>query len=252
VTIELALSPDSRWDIGTSGLIAAAGNAGFSALGLPEKHAAAAGELLAQAGLRCHEMQALVVSTDEESTLRSASRLAAAAAAVRAPWVLTVFTAPLEATAPLIERCSAVLAEAGTRMAVEFSPLGPVPSLAAALDVADIAGADRAGVVIDTWHFFRGGGTWEDLARVPLGRIAYVQFADAPPPVSDNGMKETMHRRVMPGDGEFDLDRFAATLLDRGWSGVVSVEVLSAELRQLPVPEFAKLAYQSTARYWPA
>jgi sugar phosphate isomerase/epimerase len=252
VTIELALSPDSRWDITAAGLIAAARDAGFAALGLPEKHAhAACAALLAEAGLRCHEVQALVVSADEENTTRAAGRLAEAAAAVRAPWVLTVFTAPLDAaTAPLIERCAAMLAQAGTGMAVEFSPLGPVPSLAAALDVVDVAGADRAGVVIDSWHFFRGDSDWGQLARIPLDRVAYIQFDDAPPPVSDNGMKETMHRRVMPGDGTFDLGRFAAAFLDRGWSGLVSVEVLSAELRQIPVPEFARLAYQASGRYW--
>jgi hypothetical protein len=30
----------------------------------------------------------------------------------------------------------------------------------------------------------------------------------------------------------------------------VSVEVLNARLRELPVGEFAELAFQSTARYW--
>jgi len=50
-------------------------------------------------------------------------------------------------------------------------------------------------------------------------------------------------------DSRWD-DRFASSLLDRGWAGLVSVEVLSAELRQLPVSEFARWAYQSTARYW--
>ena len=119
-------------------------------------------------------------------------------------------------------------------MAVEFSPLG----------------VGRAGVLIDTWHFFRGDSTWAQLARVPLDQIAYVQFDDAPPPVSDNGIRETMHRRVMPGDGTFDLSRFASTLLDRGWSGLVSVEVLNAGLRELPVPDFARRAYETTAPYW--
>ena len=63
-------------------------------------------------------------------------------------------------------------------------------------------------------------------------------------------MFETQDRRVLPGDGEFDLSRFAATLLDRGWDGTVSVEVLCADLRGTPEPEFAAMAYRSTARYW--
>jgi sugar phosphate isomerase/epimerase len=252
MTVELGLTPDTRWDISVADLVTAAGGAGFSAVGMAGRRAdAACAAALAAGGLRCHELLALVVTADEEATMSRAGRLAEAAAVVNARWVLTTFAAPLSAeTRPLIERCAAVFAEAGSGMAVEFSPLGAVPSIAAGLAVVEAAGAGRAGLMIDTWHFFRGDSTWEQLERVPLDHIAYLQFCDAPPPVSENGIHETMHRRVMPGDGTFELDRFASTLLDRGWAGLVSVEVLSAQLCRLPVPEFARRAYQSAARYW--
>ncbi|UGQ12216.1 sugar phosphate isomerase/epimerase [Yinghuangia sp. ASG 101] len=252
MTIEFALTPDTRRGTGLVELVAAVGDAGFTALGLHAWHSdAAAARVLAAGGLRCHEVLALVLSADEEATLAQAGRLAEAAAAVGAPWVLTTFASPLDAaTGPLIARCAAMFAESGARMAVEFSPLGAVTSLPAALAVVEAAGAGRAGVLVDTWHFFRGDSTWADLERVPLDAIAYVQFDDAPPPASDDAMHETMHRRVMPGDGEFALERFASTLLDRGWSGVVSVEVLSTELRETPLRDFTDTAYTSTARYW--
>jgi sugar phosphate isomerase/epimerase len=252
MSVELGLTPDSRWDIDTAGLVAAASEAGFSALGIAGRRAdAACAAALAAGGLRCHELLALVLGADEETTLNRARQLAEAAAAVNARWVLTTFAAPLSGeTRPLIERCAAMFAEAGAGMAVEFSPLGAVTSIAAGLAVVEAAGPGRAGLMIDTWHFFRGDSTWEQLERVPLDHVAYLQFCDAPPPVSENGIHETMNRRVMPGDGTFELDRFASTLLDRGWAGLVSVEVLSAELGRLPVPEFARRAYQSTARYW--
>ena len=41
----------------------------------------------------------------------------------------------------------------------------------------------------------------------------------------------------MPGDGQFELERFVSTLRNRGWDGVVSVEVLNKDLRALPVDE---------------
>jgi sugar phosphate isomerase/epimerase len=250
MSVELGLTPDSRWDIDTAGLVAAASEAGFSALGIAGRRAdAACAAALAAGGLRCHELLALVLGADEEAPLNRARQLAEAAAAVGAQWVLTTFAAPL-GTRPLIERCAAMFAEAGAGMAVEFSPLGAVTSIAAGLAVVEAAGPGRAGLMIDTWHFFRGDSTWEQLERVPLDHVAYLQFCDAPPPVSENGIHETMNRRVMPGDGTFELDRFASTLLDRGWAGLVSVEVLSAELGRLPVPEFARRAYQSAARYW--
>jgi sugar phosphate isomerase/epimerase len=252
MSVELGLTPDGRWDISVADLVAAVGGAGFSAVGLAGRRAdATCAAALAAGGLRCHELLALVVTADQEGTLSRARALAEAAAVVNAQWVLTTFAAPLSGeTRPLIERCAAVFAEAGSGMAVEFSPLGPVTSIAAGLAVVDAAGAGRAGLMIDSWHFFRGDSTWEQLERVPLHRIAYVQFCDAQPQASADGIHETMHRRTMPGDGIFELDRFASTLLDRGWAGLVSVEVLSAELRELPVPEFARRAHQSTARYW--
>ena len=96
MSVELGLTPDARWDIDTAGLVAAAGDAGFSALGIAGPRADAAGAAaLAARGLRCHELLALVLSSDEEATLSRARRLAKSAAVVSARWVLTTFAAPL-------------------------------------------------------------------------------------------------------------------------------------------------------------
>ena len=109
----------------------------------------------------------------------------------------------------------------------------------------------RAGLLLDTWHFFRGATTWDDLASVPLDAIAYVQFDDALPPEAGRSMiAETLHRRALPGEGELDLRRFAGTLLDRGWAGTVSAEVLNAELRTRPLDEITRRTYETTAAYW--
>ncbi len=112
-------------------------------------------------------------------------------------------------------------------------------------------GAGRAGLLIDSWHVGFGDSTWKDLAEVPLDDIAYVQFTDALEPDSrDRPIRETLHRRALPGDGVLELDRFARTLLDRGWDGIVSAEVLSADLRALPADELTRSLYDTAARYW--
>ncbi len=252
MTIELALTPDSRWGLDASALATLAREAGFSAVGLgvaqADEEAAAS---LAVNGVRCHELLAFILGRDEEANLRHARGLAEAADAVGAEWVLTTFGAPLTSdSARAIARFAAMFAEAGAKMAAEFSPLGKVTSIPTALAVVEAAGVDRAGVLIDSWHFFRGDSTWENLETVPLERIAYVQFDDAPEAVSDDALDETMNRRVMPGDGSFNLERFSSTLLERGWQGLVSVEVLSRDLRRLSVSEFARMAYKNTIRYW--
>jgi sugar phosphate isomerase/epimerase len=63
-------------------------------------------------------------------------------------------------------------------------------------------------------------------------------------------MTETMDRRLLPGDGTFDLDRFATTLRANGFAGYVSVEVLSTDLRTLPLAEFLRRAVDATDPYW--
>ena len=63
-------------------------------------------------------------------------------------------------------------------------------------------------------------------------------------------IRESLHRRALPGEGILELDRFATTLLEKGYDGIVSVEVLSAELRDLPVDVLVGRLYATTAPYW--
>jgi sugar phosphate isomerase/epimerase len=149
-----------------------------------------------------------------------------------------------------LDRCADEAAEAGVRLALEFVPGGPVSRISEALEVTAAIGRDRMGVLIDTWHFFRGGSTFAELETIPLEDIALVQFDDALAPEGDDIMYETTNRRTWPGEGELALGPFAEVLTRRGWAGVVSVEVLSAQLRQLDLPAFTAAAYATTEPYW--
>lgn len=254
MTVQLAITPDHRWAFATGELVSAASAAGFAAVGInAERVDAAAIHAYAAAEVRCHEVLALVFSDDETATIAAAEDLAKAAEAIGATWVLTVFATPLTAeTTKLLRHCAAVFADAGTGMAVEFSPIGPISSIPKGMEVVHAAnrGRGRAGLMIDSWHFAFGDSTWADLAEVPLDDIAYLQFADALAPESEHLARETMHRRALPGEGVLELDRFATTLLDRGWDGIVSVEVLSAGLRALPVDVLVRRIHDTTARFW--
>src|SRR5262245_25590299 len=118
MAVELALTPDSRWDIAVSGLVTAARDAGFTSLGIPASRVdAEAASTFAAAGLRCHELMALVVGADTAATVASAEQLAPAAGVIGARWVTAVFPAVTSDTARLVERCAAILAEVGTGLA---------------------------------------------------------------------------------------------------------------------------------------
>jgi len=235
-------------------MAAAAARTGMAAVGFgPEIDVAGAAPTLAELGVRCHELFVLAASNDEQQTLAEAERLAAKAASVDAAWVPVIGFHNLtlsDRTTALLAKCATVLEAAGTGFAFEFAAVGAVRSIDEALAVVEAIGSDRAGIIIDAWHFFHGPSTWEQLERVPLERIAHVQFTDGLELASDNIMLETWLRRAWPGEGSFDLHRFAGTLLDRGWQGLVSVEVLNAEYAKLPIDEFAATAYETSAPYW--
>jgi len=249
--VQLALTPDGRWDFATPELVSAASAAGFTAVGInAERVDAAAVEAYAASGVRCHELLAFVVGDDESATMASAEYLADRTQTIAAEWVLTVFTASV--TPQRIQRYAKLFDDVGAGMAVEYTPLGAIPTIRDGMDVVRAASRSaRAGLMIDSWHFCFSDNTWDDLATVPLDDIAYVQFTDALEPESrERLVRETLHRRALPGEGILELDRFATTLLDRGYDGIVSVEVLSAQLRELPLDEQAGRLYTTTAAYW--
>jgi sugar phosphate isomerase/epimerase len=251
--VAFAITPDREWAATTEALVDATRAIGFDALGIvADRVDAGAAATFGAAGVRCHEVLAVVVGDDARATITTAESVAAAAEQMRAEWVLTTFAVGLgAATESTIDRCGAVYADADVGMAIEFSPFRAVATIPDALDVAAVAGRRcRAGVLVDSWHFSVGESTWHDLQRVPLDLIAYVQFADALPACSDRVMDETMNRRALPGDGVLELDRFASTLLERGWDGCVSAEILNSELRRLPAEDLLPRIARATERYW--
>ena len=252
MAIELALTPDSRWGLSATETVRLAAAAGFSAVGLslPQAQLETA-EDLRDSELRCHELLALVLGRDHDRALRQAEMLAEAAERVDAEWVLTTFAAPIDDDMiATITRCAEIFAAAGSALAAEFSPLGSLPTLSAAVELLAAVGSEHAGIVIDTWHFFRGTGRVDELEVLPLDLLAYVQFCDAPGPASEELLDETLNGRSLPGEGDFALERFASTLLSRGWQGLVSVEVLSSQLRERPSEEAVAAAYSATVPYW--
>jgi sugar phosphate isomerase/epimerase len=249
--VQLALTPDGRWDCATADVVSAASAAGFAAVGVnSDRVDAAAVEAYAAAGVRCHELLALVVSDNESATMASAELLADRAQTIGAEWVLTVFTAKVPPQR--IQRCAKLFDGVGAGMAVEYTPLGAIPSIRDGIDAVRAASrGGRAGLMIDSWHFGFSDDTWEDLAAVPVDDIAYLQFTDArEPEYRDRMIRESLHRRALPGEGILELDRFASTLREMGYDGIVSVEVLSAELRELPVDVLVGRLYDTTAPYW--
>jgi sugar phosphate isomerase/epimerase len=242
--------------------VRAAAAAGFRSVGLDvfslDRHLREGGTLediadeIGRNGLRCAEIAALRIDADRAEVDAQLASFERAVRSLRPRWILVNSDVPPCAeSAALFRRAADRLREHGARLALEFLAITKLDSIAGALELIERAGVPDAGVLVDTWHFFLGPNDWSDLDRLPVERIAYLQFDDHPAvPVGSDLREETLHRRVFPGEGRFELERFCRELRARGFDGLVSVEVLNREWRDREPLDFARRAFETTARYW--
>jgi sugar phosphate isomerase/epimerase len=123
-------------------------------------------------------------------------------------------------------------AEHGMTVAIENVPVGAVSSFARALELVERAERGNAGIMVDSWHFFRSGSLLDDLARCPSELILSIQLNDAlATPEAD--LNSGMMRRLLPGEGELDLRGFMQALAATGTQAPIGIETFSAELDAL-------------------
>ena len=135
-------------------------------------------------------------------------------------------------------------AKHGLLVALEFLPWTGVPDAKTAWAIARNAG-DNAGVLVDTWHHFRGAKDPQQIRAIPPERITAIQFDDADEFPGGDLLADTMRRRL-PGQGTFDLVGFIRLLDEIGVQAPISVEVISPEQAARPVAEAARLAHDTT------
>jgi sugar phosphate isomerase/epimerase len=134
----------------------------------------------------------------------------------------------------------------GLLVAFEFLPWSDVPDAATAGWLINEAGRPNGGILIDTWHFFRGAADTTQVLAIPPERFFLIQFDDADSEMQGDWMEDTTDRRRLPGKGAFDLTGFIRTLDDHGVDAPFSVEILSIEQRELPVADAARTAFDSS------
>jgi sugar phosphate isomerase/epimerase len=133
-------------------------------------------------------------------------------------------------------------AEHGLLVHLEFLPWSPVPDLRAALEVAELAGRPNGGVTLDAWHLARSGGAADDVRTAAGARILAVQLSDAPSVPEPDLVEETLHRRLLPGQGAIDLAGVVRAVAAIGAPAPLGVEVFSDALAALPAAEAARRA----------
>lgn len=203
------------------------------------------------AGLRTLAIHSLAITGDAERDAATAAPLISAACDLGALYLHCGVTAGVDDRVRASTRRVASLArDSDVSMAIEFLPFLPVDTIATARTVVEACEDDQAGLVVDAWHFFHGPDGWTELESLRPEEIAYVQFDDHGPLKSSDLMAETTNRRVFPGQGEFDLARFAQTIRRMGWSGVVGLEHLSEDSRNRDPLEVAIELMKHSKPFW--
>lgn len=131
---------------------------------------------------------------------------------------------------------------------LEGLPWSQIPDVGTAWEIVRRADRSNGGVVVDAWHFFRAGGDFDALKHVPGAKVFGVQLDDGPTHAEDNVLEATLHERLLPGDGEFDLVRLVSTLRETGAVAPIGVEVFSDALHARGPTEAARAAGEATRR----
>jgi sugar phosphate isomerase/epimerase len=134
----------------------------------------------------------------------------------------------------------------GLLVAFEFMPWSDVPDAATAWHLVGLADRKNGGILMDTWHYFRGAADPAQVRSVPADRFFVIQFDDADALQVGGYMEDTTQRRRLPGRGAFDLIGFIRMLDEMGVNAPVSVEILSEEQRSRTLDEAAQLAHDTS------
>ena len=217
----------------------AASAAGFAAVGLgqvdidrPEERAR---QELRLSDLAIAEIEAVTGWMQSGSTARSlalvqAEHMFETAADIDASLVLAWPSdepvEPLAAATYFADLCRAAQ-PFGVRVGLECLGQSPlVQDLASAWRIVEVAEMDNGGLVIDTFHFYRGGSTVPMIESIPGEKIFLVQISDAPGlPVRE---LRDWHR-LYPGTGAIPLESILAAVRAKGYNGYYSLELQNEE-----------------------
>ena len=146
------------------------------------------------------------------------------------------------------ELCADAAEHTDAKIVYEFMPFDVnVRSLDAALQVVAGAAAPNGGIAIDTWHMSKLGIAPDDLRRIPLEYLSWIELSDGQFADMDDAIDEVINHRNLPGEGEFDVTGYVTAARDHGYPGPWGVEVLSEELRNNPIDVIFRRAYDATA-----
>lgn len=134
----------------------------------------------------------------------------------------------------------------GVRLALEFrSGSRFCASLATALALVEECHEANVGVNLDVFHYYTGPSKFEDLGLLTPQNLAFVQLSDlAGVPREFAGDSD----RILPGDGDFQLQPILRQLRSVNYDGWVSLELMNPTLWKTKATSVAELGLSALRR----
>ncbi len=137
-------------------------------------------------------------------------------------------------------------AEHGLIVHLEWLAWSRIPDLATAWEIVRSADRSNGGLNVYMWHCARTGTTVDELLAIPGDRVLAIQIDDGPAEPEADLVDATLHHRMVPGEGSFDLVGYLSALRTIGAVAPIGIEVFSDELHALGPLEAARRAADAT------
>jgi sugar phosphate isomerase/epimerase len=142
-------------------------------------------------------------------------------------------------------------ADRGTNILFEMLPgqISRLPSLDLVLQLIRGSGATNGGIMLDNLHLQRIGIPADELVRKLTARdLIGVEINDGYVATPVNFQDSVVNKRLLPGDGEFDIAAFLQALWTVGYDGPIGVEVLNEYMRKWDLTTAATESFIKTTR----
>ena len=104
------------------------------------------------------------------------------------------------------------------------------------------------GVCLDLFHFFTGPSKYSDLRYLSNDNLFHVQLCD----LADVPREfATDSDRIVPGDGDFEVEPIMEFLREIKYTGCVSVELMNPQIWQVPPRQFSEIGMKAIERLLP-
>ncbi|MCA9214341.1 MAG: sugar phosphate isomerase/epimerase [Planctomycetales bacterium] len=156
--------------------------------------------------------------------------------------------ADIELAQKLLAEAAASAGEHGVNLAIEpqaRSAFGNNLQTMAAL--IEQVGSPHLGVCLDLFHFYAGPSKFSDLSYYSASNLFHVQLCD----LADSAREfATDSDRILPGDGDFDIESIVQFLQESEYKGCVSIELMNPQIWQVSSRQFSEIGIAALNKFF--